>query len=85
MNATYTMEGDKVRVTRQNGTTYALSGKHLNYCITTATRLMNQCPNRTLAATLEEMVAAMDVLVNAKYATDTNTAWAAMGVKGGAL
>jgi hypothetical protein len=81
---TYTLEGNRVRVQRPNGTTYALTGYQLDYCIDQAARLMNQCPNQALNATLAEMRGALDVL-NAEYASEANTEWAKIGAKGGEL
>jgi len=81
---TYAMEGDRVRVTRPNGVSYALTGEHLEYCISVAERIMATSPNATLSGALAELRGALGIL-NLKYAVDVNTAWAQMGVKGGAM
>jgi hypothetical protein len=83
-NVKYELEGNKVRVSRPNGVTYALTGEQLDYCLSVANRRMGQCPNATLARSRDELREALDVL-NVLYATDTQAAWARMGCKGGAM
>jgi len=83
-NVKYELEGNKVRVSRPNGVIYAMTGEQLDYCICVADRCMGQSPNAALARSRDELREALDVL-NVLYATDTQAAWAAMGVKGGAM
>lgn len=90
MNATYTMEGDKVRVERFGGNletivVYRLGYEDLQGIIDTLTLDILRTPGaKTMQLVLAEFLGAMAYLrenltleqANAKYATDVNTAWA---------
>jgi len=90
----FTMDGDMVRVSFSDSQWYVATYAELQDSIDSLKRnIIAKGERPTRIRILQEQEDAMAYMrehltvemANAKYAVDTNTAWAAIGVKGGAL